>query len=164
MNKKLLLTSLILGVLVLSGCTQEIEKIGEIAQKSSQNLETVKIKGRDAKRIADINILNTVVKIYVLDKEKLPMLKDEKGSFRLFQLIKGSSDFSDFETEIKSSDKNFYVPTDPSDPERYYEYFSDGQIYIIKAVLEESNIQNCKETKPGFCELEIRGDLKSVLK
>lgn len=164
MKQKFILVILVVGVLTLTGCSNEVKQIGDLTKKASQDLDATRMKARDAKRIADARILSTGIQLYALDAESLPTAKDDKGNFRAMKLIKGSADYTLLESTLKSKDSTSYLPSDPAEPERYFEYFSDGKIYTIKTPLEQSGIENCKQIKPGFCEFEVKGDLDSVLK
>ncbi|MFA4872416.1 MAG: DUF4190 domain-containing protein [Patescibacteria group bacterium] len=163
-KKWLAYISIILAIISMAYAVLIVKnQVTGLIDNAKQELDTAAVKSRDAKRIADARILNTTIQIYALDTEKLPIAKDEKNNFRPFKLIKGSPDFTSLESEIKGNDSSQYITADPSDPERYYEYFSDGKIYTIKAYLEQTNVENCKEVKSGYCEFEIKGDLASAL-
>lgn len=153
---------LALGLLVLSGCAKQSTIIGQITGQMVKNLEEARIENRDAKRLTDVKLIDTIIQIYILNTERMPTIKDSNGNFRSFKLIKDSSDFITLESAIKENVPSGDIPVDLSDPIRYYEFYSDGQNYIIKAYLEQDN-GNCKQTKPGYCEFEIKGNMDAVL-
>lgn len=163
MKQKIILTIVLtFGILILTGCTKQISEIDQAVKKTNKDLSAARVEARDAKRISDVNILNTIVQIYIVDKKEIPTIKDGNGHYRSFKLIKNSSDFKTLESVIKDYDSSMYIPVDPSDPERYYEFYSDSHKYTIKAYLEENN-GNCKQIRPDYCEFEIKGNIDSLL-
>jgi len=163
MKQKIFLTAILAMALLMStGCAKQAVEIGQLANKANQDSEALQVKSRDAKRVADANILSTTIQLYILDTKKIPTIKDGNGNLRAFKLIKNSADFKTLESTIKANDSSMYIPVDPQDPDRYFEFYSDGQIYTIKTLLEQDN-GNCKQIKPGYCEFEVKGYAKSVL-
>ncbi len=148
--------------ITLTGCSQQFKEIKQNTKQAKNEINDLSIESRDAKRVADANILNTTIQLYILDAETLPTIKDTDGNFKSLKLINNSSDFKQFEKLIKNNDPSMSIPTDPLDPDRYFEYYSDGKTYTIKTYLEQKNT-NCTQTKPGYCEFVIEGNIDTVL-
>lgn len=163
MKQKIFIINLLLMIL-LSGCSKGVNEIVDLTKKSNQALETAQMKSRDARRVSEAKILDIRIQLYADGTGKLPVAKDDAGNFKSLKLIKNSADFKQLDAELLRFENEQALEADPLDPERYYEYFSNGEIYSIKAFLEQNNFEKCKESKPGYCEFEIRGKLESALK
>ena len=165
MKQKILISTMFVGVIFLTGCSSEMNTVVDIikidAIKKIADLEVKQAENRDWKRTRDLDILLKIMQIYASDNNKIYANKDDKGTYKLLKLIKGSPDYNTFKDVVNKVGLH-ELSSDPSDPERYYEYFSDEKTFSIKADLEIAN-SNCKVISPGHCEYEVKSDLQTSL-
>jgi len=165
MKQKIFLMILAVFALTLTGCAKEAVEIGGIAQKANQDLKVIeekRVQNRDWKRTRDLEYLANTIRVYADDNNQFPKTLDDKGVVSTLKLINKSEDFKLFETAIKSLDSSLAVPIDPLDPDRYYEYNSDGKSYSVKVYLEQDGAENCESVKKGYCQMKISEDLKTA--
>ncbi|MFH1412456.1 MAG: DUF4190 domain-containing protein [bacterium] len=137
--------------------------VKDIVDDTTQKLDVATTEARDARRFSDVKILNIAIQLYALDTEALPTAKDSDGSYKTLELIKDSADFNLLLAALKNFDPTLDVPVDPFDPDRSYEYFSDGENYTIKVFFESDDKEDCQPIESSYCEYEITGSLTQIL-
>ncbi len=153
--KKLGLLVVLFLVFILTGCTQQVPDA--ITNKLIDQLDQERMVVRDNKRIADANWILTSTELYFSFFNKAPFFKDAQGNLKSLNLIKGSKDYMDFQSEINKIDEEddtiLDIPTDPLDSNRPYVYYSDGDKTSVTIYLENEQL-GCKLIKQNYCELK----------
>lgn len=114
--------------------------IGILASTVLVGLRPAQMKGRDARRIADLRNVQTALELYFSkcgfypgDAEPTIPCASEPGT--------GSSPINISELKTILSGSEIGVKSIPNDPDtsRYYQYSSDGNEYVLAATLDDSS-------------------------
>ncbi|MBI2610609.1 prepilin-type N-terminal cleavage/methylation domain-containing protein [Candidatus Kaiserbacteria bacterium] len=105
--------------------------IGLLASIVVASLASVQGKGRDARRVADIDALKKGLTIYSIDK----------GSFPIATATTTLAATSTVGAALISSDSMTTIPTDPNGSQYYYVSNSTGTTYNINFCLETNSIK-----------------------
>jgi len=159
-NKKIIMAVLVILVFILAGVLAWKSFFGLAPGGVSsalvspvQNIVLSPEDTRDEQRIKDLLILSEKIDInntdrgnYAFIANEWQNISDEKsGIFRELQ------DTGNLENPLK----------DPS-PDKYYSYWSDGNAYELRAILENKNSDKC-ELSGELCIYKIRKDLKRAV-
>ncbi|MBI5470309.1 prepilin-type N-terminal cleavage/methylation domain-containing protein [Candidatus Kaiserbacteria bacterium] len=112
--------------------------IGILASIVLASLDSARVKGRDARRLADIDAIKKALALYQNDNNAYPVSVSTTT-------ISGSDAVS---TTLKTAGSISTVPTDPQSPTTDYTYSSDasGNTYMLGYCMERANnghVQGC---------------------
>lgn len=158
MNK---LWLLLLPAFFLTGCfhqsgddlipRSEAEKmVAEVTQQCVESLEEARGMARDAKRISDIRALQTAAELFFAENGKYPVIKTNVA------VKSNESEWSKLMQMMYFTNPKAY-PIDPQNPDKYYQYTSDGKKFTITAVFENENY-GCEPIRDGLCKFEVVSD------
>ena len=148
----------ICSLIVLSGCAQ---KVSDLAGQKMEEVDETRTWAKDEKRRSSVRMLSIAVELYALDEEKLPFKKDANGTYQSYKLIKDSADFNLLQSQLQKVGSYLEVPVDPDDPNRYLEYYSNGDTFLVKAFLSGQS-DDCKMNSNNLCEFVIKKALKDL--
>ena len=106
--------------------------IGLLSSVILASLNSARVKGRDARRLADLKQLQTALELYYNDNNKYPIVGTAGTAYSVADATNGMSAKGLTTTYIGS------VPDDPSGSSQHYYWTTDGtgQKYCIGAKIE----------------------------